>query len=55
MSCSGRRLPLQSAGGQLRHVPPEEDHAMTTGEHTYSETEIAEKLTGFPGWYYEDG
>ncbi len=28
---------------------------MATSEHTYSETEIAEKLTGFPGWYHEDG
>jgi 4a-hydroxytetrahydrobiopterin dehydratase len=28
---------------------------MTTAEHKYTEAEIAEKLTGFPGWYYEDG
>ena len=28
---------------------------MSTKERTYTDLEIAEKLTGFEGWYYEDG
>ena len=28
---------------------------MADKERTYTDTEIAEKLTGFPGWYYEGG
>src|SRR5512146_1934165 len=27
----------------------------TTKERTYNDAEIAERLTGLPGWYYEDG
>ncbi len=28
---------------------------MSTKEYAYSESEITQKLTSFPGWYYEDG
>lgn len=28
---------------------------MAKDEHTYNDIEIAEKLVGFPGWFYEDG
>ena len=28
---------------------------MTEKEPTYSESEIAERLRGLPGWYFEDG
>ena len=28
---------------------------MSGKEYVYSASEIAEKLTGFPGWYYDEG
>ena len=28
---------------------------MPTKERTYNETEIAERLSALPGWYFEDG